>query len=155
MRRPGSEFTVGGKHEPLVSPALFDEVQRRLELAHCRSFNTQAPERRFLLTGLVRYPNCGGPMMPIHRNRETGSRGHGNGELAGRNYRTGASRCPGSGLRLDVAEEALLAQVHWQVDRCEQRGDQRRAQQRQAGQGARRLTLLQCCGRAHRHRDRA
>jgi DNA invertase Pin-like site-specific DNA recombinase len=103
---PGSAFVAETKHTPLVGRDVFEGVQRRLADAR----NHQAVARRtthgHVVAGLLRCEECGGPMVP-----NVGAAGSGRkGEMLCAGRRKGRG-CTGRGYRIDLATEALLAQV--------------------------------------------
>ncbi|MGF2146368.1 recombinase family protein [Vagococcus fluvialis] len=62
-RRKGKNpnpIVVEGSHEPIISKELFNQVQKRLEMETKQpEWNNQGSN---LLTGLIKCPECGGPM---------------------------------------------------------------------------------------------
>lgn len=62
-RRKGmnpNPIIVEGSHEPIISETLFNQVQKRLEMETKQpEWNNQGSN---LLTGLIKCPECGGPM---------------------------------------------------------------------------------------------
>jgi hypothetical protein len=95
-----------GRHVPLVSREVFDQVQERLRQARCRSSVGGGPHRTYWIAGLLRCAGCGGRMVPLSSNKPGW-----HGQLRCSNRYNGRVPCTAQGYRLDLAEAGLLDQV--------------------------------------------
>ena len=53
-----------GTHEPIISQSVWDQVQQRLQQKAQKS--VKIVDREYLLSGILRCPQCGGGMVPTH-----------------------------------------------------------------------------------------
>jgi Recombinase zinc beta ribbon domain len=95
-----------GRHIPLVSREVFEGVRERLRQARCRFSLGGGPHRTYWIAGLLCCAQCGGRMIPW---AVTKAGEH--GRLRCSNRYAGRVPCTADGYRLDLAEDALLAQV--------------------------------------------
>jgi hypothetical protein len=105
---PGSTFTAEGKHERLIEPELWHEVQRRLAGARKSVTYTRLGPRVLLASGLLVCADCGSPMVAARRDPASGCQGQYN---CLRHNRGKGGLCTASGYRIDVAHAALLTEV--------------------------------------------
>lgn len=55
-------ITVDGLHEPLVSAEVWNKAQEKRQLTGKKFASKYGKDRTHLLTGLLKFPVCGGPM---------------------------------------------------------------------------------------------
>jgi DNA invertase Pin-like site-specific DNA recombinase len=103
----GSMFVAQGKHEALVERAVFERVQRRLAAARSHVTVSRRSSHDHLLAGLVRCHECNGLMIPSVPTLAAGGR---KAQMLCNTKHKGRG-CHASAYRLDLATEALLAQV--------------------------------------------
>jgi hypothetical protein len=119
---PGTGFIADGKHEPIISKELFDRVQEQLARNATHVGLARPRAEAELASGLLRCHECGAPMVAVRRKSDIGRAGQ--YECSAR--RDGVGGCRATSYRIDLAQEALLAQIArlrgapWtpEVDRC-------------------------------------
>jgi hypothetical protein len=104
---PDSGFVADGRHEPIVSTAVYDQVQECMDRAGEHVAISRTPTVDALGRGILRCHACDAPMVAVFRHHEP--RKAGQYECAAR--RDGSNGCTATSYRIDVADEALLAQV--------------------------------------------
>ncbi|MCS6723466.1 recombinase family protein, partial [Proteus mirabilis] len=106
-RRKGKNpqpILVEGEHEPIIEKELFDKVQTRLKVAKKQPQWNERGEN--LLTGLLRCPECGGPMAASNTtNTLKGGTKKRIRYYSCANFRNkGAKVCHANSIRAEVAE---------------------------------------------------
>lgn len=103
---PGSDFTVPGRHEKLVSVEVWEDAQRRLAAARLHPTHNATTRTTTVAAGLLRCKVCGAPLVS-----RRGSTDNQQGQYKCLARVKGRSTCTASSYRMDLAHAALLAQV--------------------------------------------
>ncbi len=107
--RFAGERTIG-IHQPIINRELWNKVQERKGEGRRAS---RMVEREYLLSGLLRCPECGGPMVPIHKNkvRGDGSRKVYHYYQCAANLNKGKAACHANLVMADRIETAVLDKI--------------------------------------------
>ncbi|WP_288394125.1 recombinase family protein [uncultured Vagococcus sp.] len=113
-RRKGKNpnpIVVEGSHEPIISKELFNQVQKRLEMESKQpEWNNQGSN---LLTGLIKCPDCGGPMAASNTtNRlKDGTKRKTRYYSCATARNKGAGVCHANSIKAEVAEKFVAARL--------------------------------------------
>jgi hypothetical protein len=104
--KPGDEFVCSGRHDAIITQAVFDQVQARIAAARKHGVSARIPGPLPLAAGLLTCAGCGGPVTMARR--QDGK--HADQYVCSHRH-TGAVPCESTGYLASLAHDALLAQI--------------------------------------------
>jgi site-specific DNA recombinase len=101
---------VEGKHEAIISDELWNIVQARRQ---SKSFKQRQSNEPFLLSSILRCPNCGQGMVPsiTTSTRKDGSKRKYRYYVCGVFHNKGSSACKANSIKANDAEEAVINRI--------------------------------------------
>lgn len=102
---------VEGKHEAIIDPELWERVQ--MLLAEKSKVSPRTYQGTSLLTGLIRCPNCGAPMVASRTTNylKDGTKVVRRYYSCGQFRAKGSSVCKANSVRADYAEQHVLGRI--------------------------------------------
>ncbi len=109
---PKEEWIIREKaHQALVSPEIFDRVQKRLD-ERSRACNGYRMRSNYLLSGLVLCRNCGNKMSGMRKTRQKRNKNYVSHNYVCSGYlRHGRSECTHNSIERGMLEDYVLAQL--------------------------------------------
>lgn len=112
-RRKGKNpnpIVVDGKHEAIISNELWSIVQARRK---SKSFKQRQSNEPFLLSGLLRCPDCGQGMVPsiTTYTRKDGTKRKHRYYVCGNFHNKGSSACKANSIKAYEAEDAVIGRI--------------------------------------------
>ena len=100
-----------GVHEPIISTETWSAVQERLKIRPRKA--AKVIQREYLLSGLLRCPQCGGSMIPTHvkGKRKDGSFRYNFYYSCANYWNKGAAACRANSVRAGDVEDSVLKWV--------------------------------------------
>ncbi|WP_010279078.1 recombinase family protein [Paenibacillus senegalensis] len=105
-RRKGKNeafILVEGVHEPIISTELWESVHKKLKQ---RSYKPSRSHQPYILSGLIKCPQCGHGMVPA-RSKGAGGKSY-RYYVCGQFHNKGKAVCSSNMIRADIAEEQVL-----------------------------------------------
>lgn len=101
---------VDGKHEAIISNELWSIVQARRK---SKSFKQRQSNEPFLLSGLLRCPDCGQGMVPsiTTYTRKDGTKRKHRYYVCGNFHNKGSSACKANSIKAYEAEDAVIGRI--------------------------------------------
>ena len=113
-RRKGKNpnpIVVDGKHEAIISDELWSIVRTRRQ---SKSFKQRQSNEPFLLSGLLRCPDCGQGMVPsiTTYTRKNGTKRKHRYYVSGDFHNKGSSACKANSIKAFDAEDTVLSRIN-------------------------------------------
>src|SRR5699024_2476879 len=121
-RRKGKNpnpILVEGKHEPIISDELWSVVRARRK---SKSFKQRQSNEPFLLSGLLRCPDCGQGMVPsitTHTRKDGTKRKH-RYYVCSDFHNKGSAACKANSIKAYKAEETVIKKIEIRLKEIEQ-----------------------------------